>query len=362
MESKKEKKEKCFLLGNQRSLVDPFITSLFKDGLDISTQTIIAISNFSINLEILFKYIPSTEFILLQKKRGRKKENEIKTSAKINVGIPSGSIISAIFGNEIKGARIKKIKKKKKASSRDYFLNSISTVIMLDNEKKINCKISPHGKFHLTGCKMDSHAHETVMILFRYMRRIEKLTGEEIIFVKPLDDIKWANFMDYPKILFLTVMINSGFNMGFEIQRENIDNFFRRENGYISSFEPMVTAGVNVKKSTKNPYFVNVPTIEIIEDFKDGKINEIVKIKRYFSTFKDYFDLLSKKDQDRTAKKIATKATTFMVFRSGKVIISGSGPEMISNFREFIDILIKRRSDFQEKKTIIKIPSWMNIS
>ena len=57
----------------------------------ISTQTIISVSNLKFNLNTMYQYLPITDYVIVKKKRGRKKKVEV---ANPNENIPPGSIIS----------------------------------------------------------------------------------------------------------------------------------------------------------------------------------------------------------------------------------------------------------------------------
>ena len=117
--------------------------------LTVSTKTVIAMTNLQIDISQFFPYITTYKYIVMKKKRGRKKKNKV---IDINKDIPEGSIIYAQHKDEIKGVSLKKKKKKKTK----FFRNALTIIMVLKSgEKKINklinFKISKNGKFQITG-------------------------------------------------------------------------------------------------------------------------------------------------------------------------------------------------------------------
>ena len=178
-------------------------------NIKISTETIIAVSNLTFDLNLLYNYLPVTEYVVVKRKRGRKKKIEVIDP---NKDIPVGSIITVQNKNNIRGAIIKK----KKEDSKTYFLNSITVIIVLYGGKMINCKISKNGKFQITGCKENSHFLKCVEYIYRHVRDAEDQIGENICnFKNPADK--------HPRVIFNIVMKNIDFKVGFSIQRDKLE-------------------------------------------------------------------------------------------------------------------------------------------
>jgi len=76
-----------------KSLSDQVIDASIPEfsTIKISTETIIAVSNLVFDLNNLYNYLPVVEYIVVKRKRGRKKKTEIVDP---NKDIPVGSIIS----------------------------------------------------------------------------------------------------------------------------------------------------------------------------------------------------------------------------------------------------------------------------
>ena len=65
----------------------------------VSTKTFIVMTNLHINIKSLFNYLPITDFVLIPKRRGRKKKCE---TVDPNKDIISGSIITLEFKKQKK--------------------------------------------------------------------------------------------------------------------------------------------------------------------------------------------------------------------------------------------------------------------
>jgi TATA-box binding protein (TBP) (component of TFIID and TFIIIB) len=121
----------------------------------------------------MYQYLPITEYIIIKKKRGRKKKVEVVNP---NQNISPGSIISIQNKTNIRGSILKESKKENKT----YFLNSITIVMVLENGKLINSKISQNGKLQITGCKNMNQCVEMIRYLFKHIKEIEIQIGQSI--------------------------------------------------------------------------------------------------------------------------------------------------------------------------------------
>ena len=114
-------------------------TNIIKfEDIPASTNTFVVMSNLIIDMNKMFEFLPITDYIIIPKKRGRKKKIQ---TVDPNKHIKEGSIITIKFGTHIKGVILKK-KKKNKNSDYNYFRNSM-TIIMFIEDKMINFKNSP---------------------------------------------------------------------------------------------------------------------------------------------------------------------------------------------------------------------------
>ena len=69
------------------------------DDIKVSTKTFIAMTNLTIDLKKLFEFLPVTDYVVIPKKRGRKKKT---TYTNPNIDIKAGSIVTMKYENKIK--------------------------------------------------------------------------------------------------------------------------------------------------------------------------------------------------------------------------------------------------------------------
>ena len=294
------------------------------DDIPVSTNTFIVVTNLTINLDLLFDFLPITEYIVVPKKRGRKKKNIVLDP---NDHILEGSIITLDLKNKIRGVVLKK-KKKKEGKNMEYFRNSLTVVMILDG-KKINFKISRNGKFQMTGCKYEKHSEDSVKYIWEY--------------IKDNRDIYELNSRHF-KAIFVPAMRNIDFSLGFIVDREKLNYYFNNETNYPSLLETSIGyTGVNIK----------IPMIKKIQDLKlkqlKYKKNNWVDPPKYVP-FQKYLDYLKPKEQLKKIQK--ERLNTFLVFQSGKVIMSSMCKEMSRDvYYEFLSIIQNNNVLFEEKLT-----------
>jgi TATA-box binding protein (TBP) (component of TFIID and TFIIIB) len=296
----------------------------------ISTKTVIGISNLKINLEKFYNYMPITDYTPPQKKRGRKRRIQIATTSN---NIPFGSIISIQRKKEVRGAILKTKKKSsnisdeedtpRPANEKDYFLHSVSLVVVLDDNKQINIKVSSNGKLQITGCKCDDHFIQAVISVYKTMIEVEKWTGE-ILFTLNGD----------LEVVFNTVMQNMDFNVGFRINRYKLDKYINQYTNYCSIFEGSLSTGVNIKVRSDPDVYPKILKIR----YSNGEL------ERFYTSFEEYKTLLDKKKETKKDKH-----HTFLVFASGSIIMSSRGSEMKEVYDSLIDILTNNREHFEDK-------------
>lgn len=266
----------------------------------VSTKTYIAHTNLVLDIENIFdsKVIPITSYIVIQKKRGRKKKTQEDNP---NIHVCDGSIIRIQHKKNFQGVNIK-------SKSKGYFRNAMTVVIMID-DKLINFKTSRKGKFQITGCKSEEHAEKCILYFWKYIMDFKNLYT--------LDG-------DYLKVHYEPVMYNIDFSIGFKINRENLDLYINSNTIYTSLFETTFGyTGVNIKMPVKNDYN-----------------SLLINIKEYCPQIKSstipYGDFILK----NKIKKKDLKYNTFLVFQSGKVIMSGKDAVFMENsYIEFLKII-----------------------
>ena len=265
------------------------------DEIKVSTKTIIAVSNISINIKNIFHYFPLDE---------EKDEKEVK-------------IQSIYYGSERRGVHIDR----KKSS----FRNAINMIALIDNTKKINFKISKNGKFQLTGCKSDDNAIKLIIYF------IKKLLGH------------CAGDVSIPLskkivVYFQCVMTNIDFSIGYSINRQKLDEMLNKNTQYHSLLETSCGyTGVNIKSHLDMRWWdIDVPVIScMIEDPLDWNYGK---------------KMLSSLTEITPEMKNKKKYNTFLVFHSGNIIMSGIMKEtMKKDFDAFNDLLYRWKDQIKEK-------------
>lgn len=296
------------------------------DDIKVSTKTFIVTTNITLNIDKLFAYLPITDYTLIPKRRGRKKKNE---AININKNIPSGSIVTLEYENKIRGVDLKKKRKNKDKKKRgNYFRNSI-TVVMIEDDKKINFKISRNGKFQMTGCKFDHQAEKCVQYIWNY---ISDKDAPNDIFT-----------MNGPNLtaIFVPAMRNIDFSLNFVVDREKLDEYFNTSTNYYSLLETSFGyTGVNIK----------IPFTKPISTLKLKKLQYLNGewLPPTYVPYSEYLDMLSPKDMDKKLKK--QRFNTFLVFHSGKTIMSGMEESfMRDTYYTFLNIIRACHSFIEER-------------
>jgi TATA-box binding protein (TBP) (component of TFIID and TFIIIB) len=343
-----------------KSTADKLVFPEF-DTIKVSTKTFIVMTNMTLDIDKLFEFLPTTNYIVVPKRRGRKKKNEPEDP---NKGIASGSIITLEYQNKIRGVDLKKKKKKNKSTKKrgNYFRNSVTVVMIMDN-KKINFKVSRNGKFQMTGCRRDDHAEKCVKWIWKYIKEskgIWKFEGydcdcdsESDIDTDTDSDTEDENGNPIPKPLptprkipdlkaiFIPAMRNIDFGLNFLVDREKLDEYFNTSTNYHSLLETSFGyTGVNIK----------IPIIKPIEELMLKQIECVsgIWVKPVYVQYTDYLKMLPEKDVAKKLKK--QRYNTFLVFHSGKVIMSGMEATFMKNvYYEFLDIIRESYDIIEER-------------
>lgn len=219
------------------------------DQLHLSTITAVSKISENIDLEKIYNELPISEYIPF-------------------IEFGSDNPQRGFSKKMLKKTRKSNIKKKK------IFYNQ-ATIHVFEN-KIINVKLFNNGKIQMTGLKKPEHGKILINNLIKHLQKYELLPNKHIM----------IEFYDL-------VLINSDFDIGFEIERENLQKELIKY-GIYSSFEPCIYPGVNIK------YFINSNNTNGIcccDSICNGKGSGC---------------------GDGDCKKI-----TIAVFKSGKIIITG---------------------------------------
>lgn len=287
------------------------------EDIEVSTKTIIAVTNLSLNIASLFEKLPITDYQVVPKRRGRKKRD---APADPNVSVPMGSIITLKYQGNLRGVDLKS-GKKSKSVKKGYFRNSL-TVVMLIDDKIINFKISDNGKFQITGCKKDAHAVALIQNFYEIIQ-----TGCRDCFT--LEGDFYA--------IFMTVMTNIDFSLGFQINRENLDKWVNTKTQYNSLLETSFGyTGVNIKIPFSMPRDMLLKKISFEGEWKESRIS-----------YNYYLELLG--DKERRKEITKSRYNTFLVFHSGNCIFSSLDKNFMEGYyNEFLGLIRSCRPTIEE--------------
>lgn len=203
------------------------------------------------------------------------------------------------------------------------FLNQLTIVMSLEGIM-VNIMLF-NSKFKIAGNKTFADAVQTTMLLWEdYTMPNRKLWS---IYDSTMD----------AKFLFSTVMFNVDFSMGFSIDKIKLNTFMQNERAsgkiYISQYEPTSTTHVNIKIVSDKPdefsFYVLV--------YKNTLSTTKVKHKPYFETLKhNPYDVKKPKED---------KYTTFIVFSSSQIILTGRYLVNMKRDYEFVVNLINANRD-----------------
>ena len=289
----------------------------------VSTRTFIISTNINIDVDKLFERLPVTDYIISKKKRGRKKKEPVPDP---NLGIADGSIITIKYCNKEGKNMVKGVEVKKK--SKKNFRNSL-TIVIICKGKKVNFKVSTNGKIQMTGCKSKEQVIDVIKYFWFY---IKDYNGDVYTLISG----------DNLELVLIPAMRNIDFNLGFSVNRANLSNKIRNmpDEDYRSMLEPSFGyTGVNIKfKLDEDIIFLELDKLTFIDD---SMITQKI-------TYSDYLDTL--KETDRNKKLEKDRYNTFLVFHSGKVIMSGITEELMENtYYKFLDIIRKYYDHIKEK-------------
>ena len=288
----------------------------FKD-IDVSTRTIIALSNLTLDIGKLFTELKLTKYTVIPKKRGRKKiPVEIPPE---NKDVKQGSIITLKYFENLRGVDLKN-----KPPSKKYFRNAL-TIVMYVDEKFINFKVAEKGKFQMTGCKTVDQAEKAIRLF------LEKINPTQYV-------IRTDNSIS---VIFNISMTNKDFKVNYCINREKLDSFINNNTEYTSLFEPTFGySGVNIKIPMRESIDTNLRKITYDFDTKNWNTENV--------EYSEYLKRLSDKERIKHSKK--ERYNTFLVFHSGKVIHSGMCEKyMEDSYNYFVkNIITDNRDNIEE--------------
>ena len=254
----------------------------------ISTRTIISDVNIELDIDAIFKSTPFHEKI---------NNYPCHVVAMYHKNVSKGDM--SVFQN-----------KKNNAS----FRNAVNIIIKIE-DKLVNIKVSKHGNFQITGCKNKCHSYVAISY---FIELCLKNCPEAI--KKQTDNIN---------IYFYTVMTNIVFNVGFNIDKKKLNNLILKQTNFYNLFETSFGyTGMNIK-------------LPLEPDWNQFDIP-------YYS-YQDNNWIKSCINFKNREKEKKQKFNTFLVFHSGKIIMSGMCEEnMAQHYNFFRNFIESNRSSIEE--------------
>lgn len=275
------------------------------DDLVVSTRTMIATGNMEFNMEAIFETMPMMEM--------RVKDSITK-------------IIKIYYKDRMRQWGESTSSREQESEGGNKSFRNALNVIMMIGEKRVNFKVSKNGKFQLTGCKEEEHARRAV---FSFL---------EILMQHCPGEIVWrANGAGKVIVYLETVMTNVDCGVGYCINRQALDRIVNTTTSYHSLLETSFGyTGVNIKfPMRKNRYDLLVDVMEW-----EGGCPETLEERR-----RPLRELV----MEPVDKESKPKYNTFLVFHSGRFIMSGMHEEtMREDYDLFMSILKKHQGEIRE--------------
>lgn len=268
--------------------------------LPISTITVMVESNVHFNLDKLTKIILSStnsEFeegddfsrdAFESTKSCLKQLNMMSIKDFKGLKFPDGTI-SFIQCNGEKFGKIRKRYKKK--TGKNDFRNQVTLDIFVNDNKRINMMIFKNGKFKIAGCKNTNNAISAVLHIWKYVEFLKRKNSMDDDIFKMIDEHP-------PFFKFTNEMINTSVSFSFTMNKNMINQSFKKEKEFKVFFEQTGQQYVNVKITEED---LEHKKIGIVVYFDEGKI----RIDKFETPFKK-------------------EARTCFMFFPKRVIISGT--------------------------------------
>lgn len=284
------------------------------DELQVTVMTILIKSDMTFEcLDSIFNTLPITEYTAQKKKK-----KIVDCSSLVN-----GNIVSLVLRQKIRGVDLSKNKGKQEKGNdflpnKKYFRNAMTVVMFY--EKLINFKLSSNGKFQFTGCKTIDQAHNCIKFFIQYYLCDRKMT---------------IHFFTIP------VMRNIVFFVNYTINREKLDRLINEQTPWNSLFEASGYTGVNIKiPFEKGSDHKDVLTFE----------DEEWRLEAFDEKYDNYVCVELEKQKVRK--------NTFLVFQSGKIIMSGIDKgSMRPVFEKFYAFLLEFKNDIEDSLCVQSIPA-----
>lgn len=281
------------------------------------TITHIAAVNWKIDHIALFQYV--TFPVLKKDPLIGVKRTDVKLPESLN-----GSILQIKYKDLYKQVHVRGYGVDDVASV-GCFSNSSTVLMYMD--KIIVLKVPSQGKIQITGCKTEDQVYKVVHAIWNHIQHIKKDHPE----------VSSIPFGEVPKVIYQTAMNNINMYLGFNINKRKVHEFLYKDTEFHIIPNDSRYAGICGK--------LEVEGIKSLLNVRHRFINGRWYASK--STWTDYLCMLSPKDRAKEEK--AERYHTFLIFHSGKVIMSSPRYELMPNvFYYFVDIMLKNRTRIED--------------
>jgi TATA-box binding protein (TBP) (component of TFIID and TFIIIB) len=216
-------------------------------------------------------------------------------------------VLTIKYYRNIRSLDAKVIKKHNKKRHKLGFFNQLTVEVRLNPQRKINIKLFRNGSLQMSGCKS---VNDCNIVLNKLLTRITKVKARIVN-----NKIREVKFVENPKDINITdfriIMINSGFRVDYNIDRQKLYDILEDQN-------------VNCKYEPRTHACVNIKHTDTAIDWK--------------------------------TKELVDKDISIFVFESGSILITGSNcVEHIANAYEYITQVLEENYDNIIKNNINKL-------
>lgn len=293
------------------------------EDITVSTKTFTAATNVLIDLEKLFDHLDVTMYYPFI---GLKKIQDVDYMYP-DMNIQNGDIITLKFRRLLKGIDLKKRKNQHNIPFRNSF-----TSVMFVLDKFINFKVYKNGTFQMTGCKNKKHA---IVCVYNMWKRIRNTTS---IYTFKGTTCTFETF-------FIPAMRNIDFNQNYIVDQEKLALYMNTQpNFYCLLDTNFGYTGTNIKREIDK----SITKLGIVKMCEVDNVYSFSKVP-----YSEFLITLPSKARD---KRMETKYNTFLVFHSGKIIMSGINSKYMRNaYYSFVELMTNNRDKIEEKLNTQKL-------
>lgn len=282
------------------------------DDVAVNTMTFVALLNVQFSLPHVYETLAVTASPPATKKRAR--------------GAEEWGLAGAVTGVKLETATARLQKGRFRSTKAKPFRNSLAVDMFIGPGRKLNLKLSANGGIQLTGPRSVGDALCGISWL---IQKILPHGDDAYTPRRPPRELRLA---------LVSVMRNVNFSLGFQLDRQEACRLLQGVPGYRCLFAPQFCyAGLNVKK-------VLPASVRVVQEFTyaEGSPPGLPgwRFHRYMS-LEEFAQAQSALKGGGGARKILGDVSlTFLVFQSGKVIMSGPNAQcMREAYREFNAIM-----------------------